>query len=58
MTWQVKSSGDFNGDGKSDVLLQNSVTNECYVWQLNGTGALVGAGYVGWDPSSEWHALV
>ena len=57
-TWQVKSSGDFNGDGKSDVLLQNSVTNECYVWQLNGTGALVGAGYVGWDPASEWHALV
>ena len=23
-SWQVKDTGDFNGDGKSDILWQNS----------------------------------
>jgi hypothetical protein len=39
-------SGDFNGDGRSDVLLQNSSTGDVAVWLTNGftvtAGAVVG----------------
>ena len=29
--------GDFNGDGKADILWQNTNTGERYVWFMNGT---------------------
>ena len=54
--WSAVSSGDFNADGKSDVLFQNTATNEYYIWELNGTKALVDHGLVA-KPPSEWHAI-
>ncbi|RXT36738.1 FG-GAP-like repeat-containing protein [Bradyrhizobium betae] len=35
--WQFTDIGDFNGDGKSDLLFVNSATRGVAVWQLNGT---------------------
>jgi len=29
--------GDFNGDGRADILWRNSSTGENYVWLMNGT---------------------
>jgi hypothetical protein len=29
--------GDFNGDGKSDILWRNSTTGQVYIWFMNGT---------------------
>ena len=46
---------DFNGDGKSDILLQNVVDGSCYVWNLNNK-TLVDSGYVGWTPGKDWVA--
>ena len=54
--WVAKGTGDFNGDGKSDILLQNATDGTCYIWELNGTSQLVGNGYVGWTPGTDWHA--
>jgi hypothetical protein len=51
-TWHIATTGDYNGDGNSDVLLvnNNGVVGE---WQLNGT-QIVGGGNVGAiDPT--WH---
>ena len=50
--WQVASSGDFNGDEKGDILLQNVVDGACYVWEMDGLQRLNGksSGYVGWTP--------
>ncbi|KJU84021.1 hypothetical protein MBAV_003785 [Candidatus Magnetobacterium bavaricum] len=29
--------GDFNGDGKSDILWRNSVNDMVYIWLMDGT---------------------
>ena len=29
--------GDFDGDGKADILWQNSTTGQLYIWLMNGT---------------------
>jgi ELWxxDGT repeat protein len=43
---------DFNGDGKSDLLWQNS-SGEVVIWVLNGT-SLHAAGSLG-NPGASWH---
>ena len=35
--------GDFNGDGKADLLWRNYTTGENYVWFMNGTATIGGA---------------
>jgi hypothetical protein len=34
--WRVVGVGDFNGDGKSDLVFQNQTTNQVAVWYMNG----------------------
>ena len=51
--WQVKGTGDFNGDGKSDILFQNSMNGACYVWQMNGLKIMVGD-FVGLPTGTDW----
>jgi len=35
-SWHVMGSGDFNGDAKADLLLQNANTGAMKVWFMNG----------------------
>jgi hypothetical protein len=33
--WSIKGTGDFNGDGMSDILLQDTSGN-VVIWEMNG----------------------
>ena len=41
--WTVSGVGDFNGDGKSDVLWRNA-NGDVAIWMMNGTTLLPGSG--------------
>jgi len=52
--WKVAGTGDFNGDGKSDILWRNAVTGENAVWLMNGTSLLTGTGFTTAVPGVDW----
>ena len=42
LDWTVEGLGDFNGDGKADILLRHT-SGAFYIWLMNGT-TIVGVG--------------
>jgi hypothetical protein len=34
--WEIRGVGDFDGDGKADVMLRNKATGQDIVWLMNG----------------------
>jgi len=53
--WRLRDTGDYNGDGRSDILLQDAATGDCYAWLVDGT-TVTGSGFVGWRPGAAWVA--
>ena len=35
--WSVQQVGDFDGDGKADILFYNNATSQVVIWLMNGT---------------------
>jgi hypothetical protein len=50
--WALAGTGDFNGDGHSDILWRNSTSGQLVIWLLNGT-SVVGAGSPG-SAANPW----
>jgi hypothetical protein len=48
-------TGDFNGDGFSDILLQDA-NGQASIWEMNGTN-VVASGSVGANPGPSWRAI-
>jgi hypothetical protein len=46
-SWQIKDTGDFNGDGKSDILWQGSDGTPA-IWLMDGTNAVTVGAH--WSP--------
>lgn len=42
----VAGRGDFNGDGKPDLLWRNTHTGEVLIWFMNGTTVVSGSAYI------------
>jgi len=53
-TWEVAGIGDFNGDGRDDILWRNRLTGENYVYFMNGLAILPGEGYVRTVTDQSW----
>ena len=54
--WEIKGTGDFNGDGKSDIMWQGQ-DGTAAVWLMNGTTATV-VGAVGpFNPGATWDMI-
>jgi hypothetical protein len=43
--WKIVGIGDFNADGKTDLIWQNQATGQLYYWLMNGI-ALQSSGYL------------
>jgi hypothetical protein len=40
MAWSIVGTGDFNGDGYSDILWRNTSTGNVAIWEMDGTAIL------------------
>lgn len=51
--WQIVGAGDFNDDGRSDILWRNSVTGENYIYFMNGL-QIISEGYIRTVADTNW----
>ena len=56
LSWTEIGSGDFNKDGKPDILWQNAITGQASIWEMSGS-TLIGGGPVTPNPGLSWHAV-
>ena len=49
-------TGDFNGDGKADILWQND-DGQAAIWEMNGTNLIGRRATVGANPGPSWQAI-
>ena len=50
--WHILGTGDYNNDGKSDILWQNS-SGAVAIWEMNGTTPIATATIT--NPGPTWH---
>src|SRR5580698_1887951 len=55
-TWKAVGTGDFNHDGHSDMLFQNTSSGQVSIWEMNGN-KLIGGGPVSPNPGPAWQAI-
>jgi hypothetical protein len=52
--WTVVGTGDFDGDGKSDILWRNQANGNNSIWSMDGTTILPGSGAIPPRANSNW----
>ena len=51
--WKIVGTGDFDGDGKADLLWRNSSTGQVWMMLMNGT-TIANQGPVYTEPNADW----
>jgi hypothetical protein len=51
--WKIVEAGDFNDDGKADILWLNTSNNTPSIWEMNGTSIVSAADLPA--PPASWH---
>ena len=62
LTWKLTAVGDFNADGKPDLVFRQAVVGELQIWLMNGaartaTQGLLGVNYPGEVPTTPTRVL-
>jgi len=55
-TWQIAGDGDYNGDGKADILHRNSVTGRNWMYLMNGA-TIVSSQGVNRESDQNWQIV-
>ena len=57
-SWKAIGTGDFNGEGFSDIdiLFQNTISGQVSIWEMDGN-KLIGGGPVSPSPGPSWKAI-
>jgi hypothetical protein len=56
MSWSVAGVGDFDRDGKSDILWRNGSSGENYLYLMSGL-SIVNEGYLRTVPVPDWQIV-
>lgn len=56
--WKVAGIADYNGDGMSDILFQNSGNNAVDVWTMNGATPSSYGPVLTTGPDPNWHVIL
>jgi hypothetical protein len=54
--WRVVAVGDFNGDGRADILWRNDTSGENYLYFMGGT-SIVAEGYTRTVADQQWNVM-
>jgi hypothetical protein len=57
LAWQVAALGDYDGDGKADILWRNSSAGENYLYPMDGTTIKPTEGFIRSVPPGSWQVI-